>query len=210
MMRASLRSRVSAALCEDIGHRVRLFFASDTLRIAPNPVQSQRAPFLMRRFWGQHRAPRIGAGIQAALALWPDFGGFINNSDKGLRLAADQDRAAMSYGAAIADRWLTSRQGDGSSFPQSDTMYSAAVGHHRGDPVSGKQTLGITWGQVTPFTLSSVATPSGPPPGLTTQEYADAYDDVFVNGRDNIAQRKTAYRHPAAVGLFGGTMVPIS
>ena len=141
-----------------------------------------------------------------ALALWPDFAGFISDSVKALKLTADQDPAAMSYGTAIGDRWLVSRQADGSLFPQSDTMYSSAVGHHRGDPVSGKQTLGRTWGQVKPFTLSDVATdaPLGPPPGLTTQKYADAYHDVFVNGHDNIAQRSSMFRHHTAVGLFWG------
>ena len=148
----------------------------------------------------------IGAGIQVALALWPDFGSFIGESIKKMKLAVDQDPAAMSYGASIADRWLTSRQGDGSSFPQSDTMYSNAPGHHRGDPVSGKSTLGRTWGQVKPFILNDVAldAPLGPPPGLTTKQYADAYDDVFSNGRDNVPLRSAKYREHAMVGLFWG------
>ena len=148
----------------------------------------------------------IGAGIRAALTLYPDFTTFISDESKMLMLTAGEDPAAMSYGAAIADRWIASRQGDGAGVPQSDSMYSAEPGHHRVDPVSNKSALGRTWGQVSPFILASVAGDAklDPPPGLTTKEYADAYDDVFINGRDNIAQRNATFRDHAAIGTFWG------
>src|SRR5206468_3519588 len=55
-----------------------------------------------------------------------------------------------------------------------------------------------------PFILANVATdaPLGPPPDLTSKAYADAFDDVFVNGRDNISERETSFREQAAIGLF--------
>jgi hypothetical protein len=39
---------------------------------------------------------------------------------------------------------------------------------------------------------------------LTDQAYADAFDDVFVNGRDNIINRNPAFRQHAAIGIFWG------
>jgi len=147
----------------------------------------------------------IGAGIRAALLLYPDFSAFINDQSKApVFLTARENSAAMSYGAVVAEHWMASRQGDGSSLPQTDTMYSSAPGHHRADPVSGKATLGRTWGFVKPFVIASVEAdaPLMPPPALTDIEYAKAYDEVFDMGRDNITQRDDAYRQKAAIGLF--------
>ncbi len=146
----------------------------------------------------------IGAGIRAAQMLYPDFGMFIADESKTLVLTAMENPEAMSYGAVVAEHWMASRQGDGSSLPQTDTMYSSAPGHHRADPVSGRATLGRTWGFVKPFVISSVEAdaPLMPPPALTSSDYAKAYDEVFDVGRDNITQRDFAYRQRAAVGIF--------
>jgi membrane-associated phospholipid phosphatase len=110
----------------------------------------------------------------------------------------------VSDGAGIADSWLASRQDDGSELPQTDTMFRVEPGHHRPDPVSKAPALGRTWGQVTPFVIGSVVAdaPLGPPPGLATREYGKAFDDVFVNGRDNIPQRGPVFQQHAAVGIF--------
>ena len=150
------------------------------------------------------KAAVLGAGIRAATVLYPDSSAYIN--DQSVLLTAGADPVAVSYGAVIAEKWLASRQGDGSGLPQADSMYSDEPGDHRHDPVSQSPNLGRTWGQVTPFVLSkvSVDAPLGPPPALTTKAYADAFDDVFVNGRDNIAQRNATYQHHAAVGSFWG------
>jgi hypothetical protein len=173
---------------------------SPRLATLPNPPASLGSSAAL----GQSAA--IGAAIQACLALYPDFAGYVGDTAKALKLTANEDPAAMSYGAVVADRWFASRQGDGSSFPQSDTMYSSAPGHHRVDPVSNKATLGRSWGLVTPFILSDVAAdaPLGPPPALNSQPYADAFDDVFSAGRDNIIQRNAAHREQAAIGIFWG------
>lgn len=146
----------------------------------------------------------LGAGIRAMTALYPDSSNYINEQSQLLTTGADP--LAMSYGAEIAERWLSSRQGDGSSLPQTDSMYSAEPGHNRPDPVSKSPCLGRTWGQIKTFVLVDVAVdaPLVAPPILTSNAYADAFDDVFVNGRDNIAQRNAMFQHHAAVGIFWG------
>jgi membrane-associated phospholipid phosphatase len=83
-------------------------------------------------------------------------------------------------------------------------MYSPEPGHHRPDPVSGAPALGRNWGKVTPFVLASVVAdaPLGPPPALTSKQYAKAFDDVFVNGRDDIVRRGPTFQRNATVGVF--------
>ncbi len=146
----------------------------------------------------------IGAGIRACTLLYPDFSGFIN--EQTTLIGSGVSVEAMTYGCEIAEKWVASRQNDGSGLPQSDAMYSNDRGHHRPDPVSKSAAFGRTWGLCPPFILANVATdaPLGAPPPLNSQDYADAFDDVFVNGRDNIAQRAPAFRHHAVVGIFWG------
>lgn len=146
----------------------------------------------------------IGAGIRAATLLYPDFSKFIN--EQSLVLTANANIPAVSYGAEIAQLWFMSRQGDGSNLQQTDSMYSNEPGHYRPDPVSKMPALGRTWGQVTPFVINSVVAdaPLNPPYALNTKEYGAAFDDVFVNGRNNITQRSPAYRTRAEIGIFWG------
>lgn len=146
----------------------------------------------------------VGAGIRAASLLYPDFAAFIGTQSQAL--TADGDPGAVMYGAQVAETWVASRHDDGASLPQLDSMFSNEPGRWRPDPVSNKPALGRPWGRVTPFVLHNVATdaPLGPPPGLTTKDYADAYDDVFVNGRDDVAQREASFRDHAAIGVFWG------
>ena len=146
----------------------------------------------------------IGAGIRACTLLYPDFISFIN--DQSIIIGSGDSAEAMSYGCEIAEKWIASRQGDGSALPQTDSMYSSQPGHYRPDPVSRNPALGRTWGRCPPFILANIATdaPLGAPPALNSKEYAQAFDDVFVNGRDNIAQRNAVFQHHALVGLFWG------
>lgn len=149
-------------------------------------------------------AATVGAGIRAATLLYPDFSTFI--TDQSATLTQGLDSSAISYGCVIAEKWMASRQGDGSALPQGDAIYSNAMGHHRPDPVSKTNGLGRTWGQCPPFVIGNVATdaPLGPPPALNSLAYANSFDDVFVNGRDNINQRNPTFRHHALIGIFWG------
>jgi len=125
----------------------------------------------------------LGAGIRAANLLYPDAAGYI--ATQATSLTAGVDPIALFYGSQIADKWVASRQGDGSSLPQTDELFNPEPGHHRHDPVSRQPNLGRAWGQVNPFVLDDVATDAklNPPPGITTAEYAKAFDDVFVSVR---------------------------
>ena len=144
----------------------------------------------------------MGAGIRAATLLYPDFASFIGA--RSAAIVAGSDALALLYGCEIADKWVASRLDDGSNVPQMDQMYSKTRGRHRPDPVTGTPTLGRTWGQCKPFILTSVAAgaPLGPPPPLNSQDYADAFDQVFVHGRDNIVNLGPSHVNEALIGLF--------
>ena len=149
-------------------------------------------------------AAAVGAGIRAATLLYSDFTSFIN--EQSAMLSTGLDTQAVNYGCLIAEKWVASRQGDGSALPQIDAMYNNAPGHHRPDPISKTHALGRTFGQCPPFVLSNVAAdaPLGPPPAINSQAYADSFDDVIVNGRDNITERSPAIRQHALIGIFWG------
>jgi hypothetical protein len=44
----------------------------------------------------------------------------------------------------------------------------------------------------------------GSPPALNSAEYAAAFDEVAVCGRDDISRRDPAFRDKAVVGIFWG------
>ena len=151
------------------------------------------------------RVALIAAGCRAAEHLYPDFGGTIAAARSAATLGADP--ALLAYGVLVGEAWLVARLNDGSDAVQEDTTYQSGPGHHRPDPyIPMQKTLGRAWGDVEPFVLASVAGDAdlGPPPGLNTQEYALAYDQVFDNGTIQLTERDASSRHMAAVGLFWG------
>lgn len=146
----------------------------------------------------------IGAGIRACTLLYPDFTTYINDQAQVLATAADP--FAVAYGCVIAEKWVVSRLSDGSNVAQTDSLYHNDAGHHRPDPISKGAALGRTWGSVAPFILNNVAAdaPLAAPPAINSQAYATSFDDVFVNGRDDITQRAPVFQRHALVGIFWG------
>jgi membrane-associated phospholipid phosphatase len=147
----------------------------------------------------------IGAGIHAAEQLYPNDAQFIAAQTSSLTTGLDV--ATLAYGEQIADFWLTSRRHDNSDLPQLDTMYSDQPGLHRPDPLNpSQQALGRNWRKVTPFVISDVTLDAflEPPPTLTSQNYALAFDQVIEQGKNDITQRDPDFRKLATVGIFWG------
>jgi hypothetical protein len=161
-------------------------------------------------------AAMLSAGILAAEQLYPDFREFINEvvttgarrfNGEILRINVNTNPVAVVYGRVIADAWLDARKNDNSDLPQLDRLYNPAPGKHRPDPTgSGPSALGRSWGSVTPFVIESVVTDAflTPPPALNSTEYAAAFDEVAVCGRDDISRRDPDFREKAVVGIFWG------
>lgn len=147
----------------------------------------------------------LSAGFLAAERLYPDFASFI--AAEAVRLGVNNASPAGQYGRRVADAWLAARSNDNSTLPQTDTNYSDLPGRHRPDPTDPTQsTLGRNWGRVRPFVLSNVEVdaPLAAPPALTSQAYADAFDQVAVMGKDNIPQLDPNFRQKAVIGIFWG------
>jgi membrane-associated phospholipid phosphatase len=157
----------------------------------------------------------LSAGIWAAEQLYPDFRDFITevvtsggrkfNGDI-LKIEVNTNPVAVVYGQSIADAWFDSRKNDNSELPQLDKLYSNAVGKHRPDPTNpGQSALGRTWGLVKPFVLANVNEAFlPPPPALNSPEYAAAYDEVVVMGRDDTPRGNSTLREKAITGIFWG------
>ena len=144
----------------------------------------------------------VGAGIRAAMQLYPDDAAFIGSETATLLMGADP--RALRYGEQIADAWINERKNDGSTAPQLDELYDSAPGRHRRDPLDPKQqTLGRTWGLVKPFVLNTVEADAflPPPPGLDSKEYAEAFNQVKDVGKSDNTLRLPDL---AAIGVFWG------
>jgi hypothetical protein len=150
-------------------------------------------------------AALLGAGIFAAEQLYPDFVQFISTETTNLIVGVNPQ--ALGYGQQIAEAWLNSRNNDGSNAQQLDRSYSQEPGHHRPDPLSPTQpTLGRTWGGVRPFILNSVVDDAFlcPPPALDSEDYARAFDEVVVCGKNDITEGDSDFRRKAVIGIFWG------
>ena len=158
----------------------------------------------------------LGAGFRAATLLYPDFKKFIATEAAKVINTDDGDCCRdliFKYGEQVADAWIAARMNDGSSAPQLDTLYSSAAGRHRPDPLQPQQqTLGRTWGLVTPFVLTSVRTDAflKAPPELNSPDYASAFNEVIKDGKNDIIETQPCNKVmpgefcKAVVGIFWG------
>lgn len=123
----------------------------------------------------------LGAGFRVAELLYPDFAETIELDRKNNTSGADQN--LLEYGTKIGEKWFEDRCTDGWQEPQEDKLYDKEPGKHRPDPFNPNQmTLGRKWGLVKPFVLGKIEedAPLVPPPNLTEQDYADAYDQPAI------------------------------
>jgi membrane-associated phospholipid phosphatase len=104
--------------------------------------------------------------------------------------STDAIEAGKKLGAAAAHTILTSRENDGSDYPEPrvgvDFFSSNDPGKWQPDPVSGlKVALGGNWPKVKPFVLKSARQfRPVPPPQMTDAAYTNAYDEVKRVGGD--------------------------
>jgi PAP2 superfamily len=159
----------------------------------------------------------LGAGLRAAVQLYPDQAQFIEREaakifapvGNPMVFAPVGSPIALRFGEQVADAWLAERSNDGSASPQEDKFYDPSPGRHRPDPLKPNETtLGRTWGIVKPFTLKNgVETDAflSPPPPLNSQQYADSFNQVLDCGKGIIALSSDPDLHKKAqIGIFWG------
>lgn len=150
------------------------------------------------------------AAAQAAhdtlVSLFPDYKPTLD-----ARLAADlvSDPSPLwarvlgvMVGHIVAQNMLAVRSNDGSAVPMPYTP-GTAPGQWQPDPLHPTQTaVGSLWGQVTPFALPSAEMfHVPPPPALTSQAYADAFNEVKSLGS---ATSTTRTAEQTQIGIFWG------
>lgn len=144
-----------------------------------------------------YAASGTAAAAQAAYtvlsSIYPDRAAALN-SRLASSLSSVADGAAKTSGIAlgtmIGQSIVQKRASDGYNnvVPYQP---NPAAGHWQPDPINPtQQAWGPSWGQVTPFSLTS-ATPIAPPPppALTSQQYADAFNEVKSLGAINSTTR---------------------
>ena len=91
--------------------------------------------------------------------------------------------SGVELGTSIAASIVARRAGDGYD-ANVQYMPSGEAGHWEPDPLNpAQEAWGPVWGQVQPFSLQSGQQFTAPPmPELTSQEYADAFNEVRVLG----------------------------
>jgi hypothetical protein len=136
-----------------------------------------------------------GASIDAAVAraahdtlvnLYPTQKGFFDDKLVEALDAIPNGRAenlGQVVGAFVAKAILAARKKDGSNAPM-DYTPGSDPGDHQVDPLHPDQgVLTPNWGKVKPFAVKKISQLNAPPPpSLTSQEYADAYNEVKLLG----------------------------
>lgn len=142
--------------------------------------------------------PGQKTAIDAALVSW--LGTIPNGKAENLGIA---------LGKTVAQAILASRDHDGAD-AISDYAYTDHLpGHHQPDPVTF-ETSGVTqgplapqWGDVTPFGITrALDYLPPPPPDMTSDEYAEAYEELLRLGGDGITSPTERTAEQTEIGIF--------
>jgi hypothetical protein len=148
-------------------------------------------------------AAAAAAGHEVLVALYPKFQSQLD-ADLQQSLAEIPDgagkAAGIAVGVTVADRILQLRSNDGSaaSVPY---VFGTAPGDYESTPPNFPPQPQFTqWPKVTPFALQSASQfRPGPPPALSSEEYADVFNEIKSLGIENST---TATPDEALTGHF--------
>jgi membrane-associated phospholipid phosphatase len=178
---------------------------------AVNSIDRSYEPYLIQ-VNAPHDASLTAAAATAAhdtlAALFPEYRPTLDS-----QLADDLSQGGsflsrvegVLVGHFVAATILAVRSHDGS-----DVMMNWPAGTQPGlwqpDPLHPNQSAwGPNWGNVTPFTLtSSTQFQVPPPPALSSQAYADAYNEVKSLGGDGVTTPTTRTAEQTQIGIFWG------
>lgn len=157
------------------------------------------------------RAAVAQAAHDTLVAMFPSqrrtFASELETSMSGIHSGSARKYGRM-VGASAARKILEAREYDGSEYPEltlgKDFKPSDEPGKWRADPISGSDAaLGAKWGEVVPFVLASpkqFRVP--PPPELSSEEYAAAYDEVKRLGGDGVTTPTERTDEQTFIGIF--------
>jgi membrane-associated phospholipid phosphatase len=174
---------------------------------AVNAIDGTHKPYLVR-LSASHSASQEAAAAAAAhevlVKLYPSFQATLLDTQFQQALAQlpkGGQADGITIGKTVADRILALRANDGSNAQPIPYVFGNAPGDYQSTPPNfPKQPQFTHWSRVTPFALEAADQfrPGGPP-RLTSDRYADAFEQVKSLG---IAGSTTATADQALTGRF--------
>jgi membrane-associated phospholipid phosphatase len=173
---------------------------------AVNAIAGTHKPYLVRlsaSHFASQEAAAAAAAHEVLVKLYPSFQATL---DAQLQQAQAQlpkggQADGVSIGKTVADRILALRANDGSNAQPIAYVFGNAPGDYQSTPPNFPNQPQFThWSRVTPFALEAADQfrPGGPPK-LTSDRYADAFEQVKSLG---IADSTTATADQAQTGRF--------
>lgn len=174
---------------------------------AVNHVAANFSPYLVRLSNASSTVSPSAAADQAAhdvlLALYPDFQSMLDaelQEDLGEIPDGAAKTAGITVGAAVASEIVTFRAGDGSSITPPPFSAGTAPGDYQLTPPNFAPADFRQWPGVTPFALARADEfLPPPPPGLNSDEYVHAFNEVKSLG---IAASTTRSADQTVIGKF--------
>jgi membrane-associated phospholipid phosphatase len=174
---------------------------------AVNNIDRTHRPYLVR-FAGVSREASEAAAADAAahdvlVALYPAFQTTLDAQLEQMLTeipAGAHKNQGIRLGKLVADAILDSRSDDGSSVQPAPFVFGSGPGEFQSTPPNFPAAQFTEWSRVTPFALVEANQfRPGPPPGLTSETYTKAFNEVKSLG---VVNSTTATADQALTGHF--------
>jgi membrane-associated phospholipid phosphatase len=173
---------------------------------AVNAIDGTHKPYLVRlsaSHFASEEAAAAAAAHEVLVKLYPSFQATLDTQFQQAlaQLPKGGQADGINIGNTVADRILALRANDGSNNPPARYVFGNAPGDYQSTPPNfPPQPQFTSWSRVTPFALEAADQfrPGGPPK-LTSDRYADAFEQVKSLG---IAGSTTASADEALTGRF--------
>jgi membrane-associated phospholipid phosphatase len=173
---------------------------------AVNAIDGTHKPYLVRlsaSHFASQEAAAAAAAHEVLVKLYPSFQATLDTQFQQALAPLPKGGQAdgINIGNTVADRILALRANDGSNNPPARYVFGNAPGDYQSTPPNfPPQPQFTSWSRVTPFALEAADQfrPGGPPK-LTSDRYADAFEQVKSLG---IAGSTTASADEALTGRF--------
>jgi membrane-associated phospholipid phosphatase len=173
---------------------------------AVNAIDGTHKPYLVRlsaSHFASQEAAAAAAAHEVLVKLYPSFQTTLDTQFQQAlaQLPKGGQADGIKIGNTVADRILALRANDGSNNPPARFVFGNAPGDYQSTPPNfPPQPQFTSWSRVTPFALEAADQfrPGGPPK-LTSDRYADAFEQVKSLG---IAGSTTASADEALTGRF--------
>ena len=178
---------------------------------AVNSIDQSYTPYLVTKTFSKIAsidAAVAQAAHDALVALYPSqktmFDTALRESLADIRNGVSET-LGRSAGRFVARAILAARQTDGSEITV-DYTEGTAPGEHRVDPLNtGQGYLTPGWGDVDGFAIQSTSEfLPPPPPELTSEEYAAAFQEVKDYGGDGVTTPTLRTAEQTEIGIFWG------